>query len=390
MNKTITTTSILISIAALVLTASGCGRISVVPGSNQSPRIDWAVPPSIDAGQFDYADAPREFNFPGDHGAHLNFQTEWWYFTGNLKSNSGDDYGYQLTFFRRALLPEGENQQRTSYLAANQVYMAHFTITDGRKKAFHPSERFSRGGGNLAGAVSDPLLSVWLEDWRVQQLKDDHFRLFADTNDLQLDLELFDEGGVFLQGEKGLSKKSEDTASYYYSMPNLRTLGSLTISNEIIPVTGLSWLDHEFSTSTLAPDQIGWDWFALHLDNGTDIMAYTMRRVDGSFDPYSHGSIMEKGQPVNQLGKNDYEIISVNTWTSPISGAQYPSGWKLSIPSRAIELTISPLIQNQELNFAFTYWEGAVKIVGIVNGESVNGYGYVELTGYAESMQGKF
>ena len=389
MNKTPGYIILLISFALLVL-LGGCVNNATKAEPVNMTRIEWDSPPNVNSSFFDYADVPREFNFPADHGEHPNFQTEWWYFTGNLISDAGEDFGYQLTFFRRALAPVSEVQERTSDLAVNQIFMAHFTISDGRNSKFHPFERFSRGDGNLAGVSSDPLMDVWLEDWRVQQVSEDVFRLNAKSKNININLDLSDDGGIFLQGDNGWSRKSKDTASYYYSMPRLRTEGTISVDNENVHVSGLSWLDHEFSTSTLAADQVGWDWFALHLNNGKDIMAYTMRQDGGYIDPNSHGSIMEKDIPVIRLSFDDYEIIPMETWKSPISGALYPSGWRIRVPSQAIELTITPLIQNQELNLAFTYWEGAVKINGTVKGEPVSGSGYVELTGYAESMQGKF
>jgi|WetSurMetagenome_2_1015567.scaffolds.fasta_scaffold15022_3 predicted secreted hydrolase len=368
---------------------SGC--TSPIPKNfGQTSQIEWANIENINTNHFDHADQPRVFSFPVDHGAHQNFQTEWWYFTGNLKSEQGDDFGYQLTFFRRALQPQVNVTNRTSDLAVNQIYMAHFTITQAGINRFYPFQRFNRGDNQLAGALTDPFLKVWLADWQVQQISENEFQLKAQSDGIEIDLSLSDGHGIILQGDMGLSHKSSTTASYYYSMPRLTTKGSINIEQKEFRVTGTSWMDHEFSTSALSGDQIGWDWFALHLDDGKDIMAYRMRNLKGSLDPNSNGSLLIPSQPLIGLAAEDFNISSTGSWKSPTSNAVYPSGWHMLIPSQGIDLTITPLIKDQELNFAFTYWEGAVLITGSINGKSISGSGYVELTGYAHSMQGQF
>ncbi len=371
------------------ISISGCTS-PILKNLGQSSQIEWAKIDETNTNLFDRADLPRVFHFPADHGAHRNFQTEWWYFTGNLKSEQGDVFGYQLTFFRRALQPQNDSISRTSNLAANQIYMAHFTVTQAGTNRFYPFQRFNRGDDQLAGALTDPFLKVWLADWQVHQISDNDFQLKAQSDGVEIDLSLSDEHGIILQGDMGLSRKSSDTASYYYSIPRLITNGMLSIEEKKYQVTGTSWMDHEFSTSALSGEQVGWDWFALHLDDGKDIMAYRMRNQDGTVDPNSNGSLLVPGQPLIGLAVKDFNISSTGTWKSPISNAVYPSGWRMLIPSQGIDLKITPLIKDQELNFAFTYWEGAVLIEGVVNGISVSGSGYVELTGYARSMQGQF
>jgi predicted secreted hydrolase len=372
-----------------LISISGCTS-PIQKDLGQSSQIEWADIENINTNHFDHADKPRVFSFPVDHGAHNNFQTEWWYFTGNLKSEQGDDFGYQLTFFRRALQPQVDVKNRTSDLAANQIYMAHFTVTQAVTNRFYPFQRFNRGDDQLAGALTAPLLKVLLANWQVQQISDEEFRLNADSEGIEIDLSLSDEHGIILQGNKGLSQKSADTASYYYSIPRLITKGIVSVDSKKYQVNGTSWMDHEFSTSALSGEQVGWDWFALHLDDGKDIMAYRMRNQDGSVDPNSNGSLWIPSQPLIGLTVEEFNISSIGTWKSPTSKASYPSGWRMLIPSQGIDLKITPLTKDQELNFAFTYWEGAVLIEGLVNGKSVSGSGYVELTGYAHSMQGQF
>lgn len=375
-------------IFTLIFQLSACSDQGGMAG--RSTKMEWAAVQPIQSDLFARADEPREFIFPQDHGAHPNYQTEWWYFTGNLQAEDEKAFGYQLTFFRRALLPQDHMAARASNLAVDQIYMAHFTLTDVSNDQFHPFQRLDRGDGKMAGATTDPYLHIWQEDWQVDQMDGKVFHLQAAENGIQIDLTLNDEHGVVLQGENGLSRKSAVTASYYYSMPRLSTTGTVRVDNDEYQVNGSSWLDHEFSTSALASNQVGWDWFALHLNDGKDIMLYTIRRADGTNDPYSSGSLVWKDQSTIQLSLDQFRVSPISTWKSPRSGALYPSGWTLSIPSRNIDLTITPLIKDQELDLSFTYWEGAVGLEGTVNGVSVTGTGYVELTGYAASMSGLF
>jgi predicted secreted hydrolase len=343
-------------------------------------------------GDFSKATSPRDFEFPLDHGAHNEFQTEWWYYTGNLAAQDGMEFGYELTFFRRALLPANESVERASDWAADQIYLAHFTITDVSSQKFHFQERMARGAVDLAGATGTPLFKVWLYDWQVTQREGDLFELVASNDKISLSLLLEDKKGPILQGDHGLSQKGDrpGNASYYYSQTRLLTRGTLLMDGENIPVSGLSWMDHEFSTSALAEGQIGWDWFSIQLDNHREIMVYTIRRTDGSIDSFSNGTIVETDGSTRRLNADDFNIEITSYWDSPQSGAQYPASWILKIPAEQVILEISPVIPNQELLVSFIYWEGAVEITGVWAGEAVSGRGYVELTGYAESMAGQF
>ena len=235
-------------------------------------------------GDFDRASPENiEFRFPLDHGPHEQYQTEWWYYTGNLNDDKGDMYGYQLTFFRRGILPPDEIIERSSAWAANQIYLAHFTLTVVEENEFHYWERMSRGAAGLAGAVGEPSFKVWLYDWQVEQIEQDQYHLSASQDEIGLDLILWDEKGPILQGINGYSQKGPDigNASYYYSQTRLLSNGTITIEENEIAVEGYSWMDHEFSTSTLSGEQIGWDWFSLQLDDNREIMVYTIRQEDG-------------------------------------------------------------------------------------------------------------
>jgi predicted secreted hydrolase len=330
-------------------------------------------------------------NFPADFGAHPDFQSEWWYYTGNLESADGRHFGYELTFFRRALLPADQVPERESAWASNQIYMAHFALTDVEGDAFYAYERFSRGALGLAGASGAPY-AVWLEDWRVEQTGPDNFHLTASTGELAIDLDLVSEKDPVLHGELGYSRKGHEAgnASYYYSQTRLASQGRVRIGEEDFQVSGLSWKDHEFSTSALTADQQGWDWFSIQLDNGYDLMLYQVRRTDGSIDPFSNGTWIAPDGSTTQLALGDFEIEASGEWRSPHSEALYPMGWTIRIPQLDLELQVSPYIEDQELNLAFIYWEGAAHVEGAWRGAAIGGQGYVEMTGYAEVLGGQF
>jgi predicted secreted hydrolase len=384
MNKTGQSFFSILVTASLLL--GGC-QPTPTPIADSAGSSEWLSIPGTNTG-FEKADQPRTFSFPADHGAHPAFQTEWWYFTGNLQATDGSRFGYELTFFRRGLSPQAV--ERSSAWSSNEIYMAHFAVTDGKGRQFYNYQRFSRAGDDLAGAMVDPLAKIWLEDWSAQQLNTSRWQLSASDGKIKIALDLTDLTGAALQGDQGLSRKSKDNASYYYSLPRMQSSGKMTIDGQEFQVDGLSWMDHEFSTSALALDQVGWDWYALQLDDQTEVMLYMLRKADGSIDSYSGGSYIDPDGKVTTLALSDFQVKPTGSWTSPHSQAKYPSGWILSIPSKEIELTIAPLIQDQELNLSFVYWEGAVDIHGAVGGKSVSGHGYVELTGYAASMQGQF
>jgi predicted secreted hydrolase len=345
-------------------------------------------------GNFTRAEAPRPLIFPQDMGPHPDFQTEWWYYTGNLVTPSGRQFGYELTFFRRALLAPDDLAWRGTYFAVSQVYLAHFTLTDAAAAPadrFHAFERFERGAAGLAGGQFAPY-RVWLQDWSVSQTAPGEYRLQASQDGLRLDINMQDLKGPVLQGDRGLSQKGPEkgNASYYYSQTRLQSQGNIQIDNQVYPVSGLSWMDHEFSTSALGPDQVGWDWFSIQLDDGSELMLYNIRQKDGSADPFSNGTIIHADGTTRPLKAGEFTIRVDNTWKSPHSGGTYPSAWTVSIPSGDLTLQIKPLIPDQELNLSIIYWEGAVQISGEKRGVKVNGVGYVELTGYAQSLEGKF
>jgi len=373
--------------AALLLAATGC---SAAPGSLQgtvaTSNVVAALNVEADAG-FARADAPRPFTFPRDHGAHPAFRTEWWYFTGNLVDAQGDEYGFQFTIFRTALSPHAA--ARASDLATNQIYMAHMAVTDGARNRHVDFERFGRDGGGLAGAEGEPRFRAWLEDWSVEQDSSGVMRILAQETTaagetVGLDLRLAETRPVVLQGDAGLSQKGPEpgNASYYYSLVGLETTGSVTVGGRTMAVTGRSWMDHEFGTSALSAEAVGWDWFSVQLDSGTVLAFAQIRAADGAAVGDFQGTLVEADGSQHAVPASAFTVEATGEWTSPRTGVVYPSGWRVELPQYELALTITPLVRDQEMNVSYLYWEGAVTITGTEQGKPVTGRGYVELTGY--------
>jgi len=331
---------------------------------------------------FKTALASRKFVFPKDHGSHPDYKTEWWYVTGNLKTKIQRKFGFQITFFRWAVSPN--SQQSTSEWASNQIYMAHFALSDINNQTFHAFERFSREALELAGSKSEPF-KVWLLDWDLKSEGKQFFplELNAKQDNIEIQLSLNSSKPPILQGDKGLSKKSSTpgNASYYYSFTRLATQGKITIDNETFDVTGASWLDREWSTSALEKSQLGWDWFSLQLSNNEEIMFYQLRKNNGKIDAASSGSYIDTNGKKTHLNYNQVIIKPKTFWKSP-SGIEYPSSWDLNIPSLDIALHINPYMNKQEIDLSVRYWEGAVSVKGKLKSENITGQGYVELSGY--------
>lgn len=327
---------------------------------------------------------PRTFSFPADHGPHPEFRNEWWYLTGNLDGENGERFGFELTVFRFLLAPLRE-QEPASRWQSNQVYIGHFAISDVGNQKFHVAQRYSRGSMGLAGARAEPF-RVWVEDWSIAAHPEiaTTWRIQATDQDIQLDLNLTPLKPPTLNGENGLSKKSAEpgNASYYYSISRLQTEGFLQIAAKRFVVSGLSWLDREWSSSALSADQIGWDWFALQLNDGSELMFYQLRRRDGSQDPFSAATWISHNGDTEYFGANEFTIEVTKYWVSPLGG-RYPNSWHVNVPGLDLQLDVNPVIDDQELNATVRYWEGAVDVSGKRNGEKLGGRGYVELTGYA-------
>lgn len=336
------------------------------------------------------AEGPRPFDFPTDFGPHPDYQTEWWYYTGNLDTSEGRHFGYQFTVFRRAIAPPDQRYSRVSSWATDQIYMAHVALVDVDGEEFHAFERFSRGAAGLAGAQAQPY-RVWLEDWQVEEVAPGVTSMEFAAGDVALNLTLTDRKGPVLQGDGGYSQKGSDpgNASYYYSLTRLVTEGTVSVGGRSYDVSGLSWKDHEYSTRAMDSDQVGWDWFALQLDDGTELMVAQLRRADGSTDRADGTHISADGS-AQRLSQAEFTIEVRDTWRSPHSGGVYPASWRVSVPDLSLVLEVEPYLADQEINLSTVYWEGAVRVRGFREGVPVSGSGYVELTGYAQAMQGRF
>lgn len=342
----------------------------------------------------------RDFAFPRDHGPHPGFKTEWWYLTGNLDTPGGRHVGYQFTLFRVAMAPPEEEDAETgvrraaasnvdtSDWATDQFYMGHFTVSDVQHARHHAFERFSRGAAGLAGAQATPF-RVWLEDWTLNGTKDDAAfpaRIRAAEDAVAIDLTVEPLKPHVLQGDRGLSQKGpgRGNASYYYSYTRLATEGTVVLGSDTLRVSGLSWMDREWSTSALGEDQVGWDWFSLQLDDGRELMYYQIRRTDGTPSPYTEGVLVAEDGTTTRLRRDDVDLEVRDRWTSP-TGAAYPAKWRLRIPGQDLDLTVTPYFEDQELDVSVRYWEGAVRVDGTAEGAPVAGRGYVEMTGYGDN-----
>ncbi|MDZ7778924.1 MAG: lipocalin-like domain-containing protein [Gemmatimonadota bacterium] len=377
--------------------SSGCDEAD----SGRVPAARLSLSETLAGGDtagYERAREVRRFSFPRDHGAHPGFRTEWWYVTGNLETEAGRPFGFQLTIFRSALSPT--EPSLASAWATNQAYMGHFTVTDVEGGRFHAFERFARGGAGLAGARmvaardTSAALRVWVEDWSLTGSAGGSgfpMRASAEDSGVAIDLRLEAGKPVVLQGDRGLSRKGPEpgNASYYYAHTRMPASGSLVVEGDTVAVDGLAWMDREWSTSALSGEQVGWDWFALQLDDGWDVMVYQLRLADGRPDPLSDGVLIDPEGEKTRLAWDDELTLEVTEhWTSPIDGTRYPSGWRLSAPNRGLDLTVEPVLDDQELDLAFRYWEGAVRVRGTgVGGRPVEGRGYVELTGYAGDVR---
>jgi predicted secreted hydrolase len=373
-------------------------------------QLNWAAAPASSAG-FARAIEPGILQFPQDFGPHPDYRSEWWYYTGNLDTPEGRSFGYQLTFFRQGLAPDRPIQsslksasnsspsapqtQGQSQWRGNQIYSAHFTVSDIAGDRFYPVERFSRGQVGLAGAQASPY-GVWLQDWSAMELPDGRVRLQAKTGAVAIDLTLNPTTPV-LQGDRGLSQKGPEpgNASYYYSQVQQPTQGTIGVGDRRYEVAGLSWMDHEFSTSSLDAGTVGWDWFSIQFDDRSSLMLYGLRQEDGSVAPMSAGLWIAADGTTERLGATEFQVSVLDQWTSPLrlprSAGQrqvrYPSRWRIEVPKLDLSLEGASLLADQELRFGTVrYWEGVSGFRGSRAGQPIAGRGYVELTGYGSRL----
>lgn len=336
-----------------------------------------------------------KFSFPRDHASHEEFKTEWWYYTGHLKSEDGDKYGYELTFFRSGVSPSQREQakSRAQQNAHSNVYLAHFAISDIKNKKFYFYEKLTRSGLSL-GTASKTVLHVYNDGWRVDEAGD-AMMLTADSEKNGIKLLLSSKKPPIIHGKNGVSQKADciGCASHYYSLTRMDTRGLLFIDGKEKRVTGTSWMDHEFGSNQLTEEQTGWDWFSLQLSDNTELMLYIMRKKDGSLDKNSSGTIIGADGKTEHLSLSQFKITAKNKWSSPKSRGVYPMNWDVEVPSKQIKLQVNSDFEQQELvtkrSTDVTYWEGSSTITGTKMGKPITGEGYVEMTGYSESFKKK-
>jgi len=315
----------------------------------------------------------KVFDFPADHGPHPDFRIEWWYITANLTDAKGAAYGAQWTLFRQALAPGAGEEGWTN----QQIWMAHAAVT--RSDTHRTSETFARGGVGQAGVSLEPF-QAWIDSWIMQGSAQTNARtlspldLTAAGKDFAYSFHLEADQELVLQGDGGYSRKSErEQVSYYYSQPFFRASGRLAIDDKQVDVTGQAWMDREWSSEPLAPDQAGWDWLALHFAGGEKLMLYRMRQSSGH--DYASGTWILSDASRRTL--TQAEITMTPKSLIDIEGHKLPVQWSVAVPSLSLAIEITPLNPRAWMGTSFAYWEGPIRFDG-----SHKGVGYLELTGY--------
>ena len=367
-----------IGIVVVLLFGNGCEQEQPLQGYPAGQLRLGSVLGDSDLTGYAVADQIRRFDFPADHGSHPAFRSEWWYLTLVLDDTGGRALGVQFTLFRQSLSPDRDaviNSWQTP-----DVYLGHFAVSDVAGGTHQGAERFARGHPRLAGVSVEPF-RLWLEDWRLESAGD-HWRLVAETPTHGVDLNLEMNQPVVLQGEDGLSRKGPGQASYYYSIPGIPVKGSVRIGDSTRAVSGRGWLDREWSTSVLGKDQVGWDWFALQLDDQRKIMVYQLRRRDGSRDAYDQGVLVGADGETRRLGPVDFSLRPERYWTDE-QGTRWPVKWELRILGQSWQVVAS--LEDQKMDTTVSYWEGMVDVYDAAG--ALIGRGYLEMTGYADQAR---
>lgn len=361
--------------------------LAIVATALAAPAGAGRGPERRNAAGYRLAVPPYAMTFPRDHASHPDYAVEWWYYTGHLASGARR-FGYELTFFRVGLTPPAARKPGASAWRAHDVLFAHLALTDEGAGRFRHVERTSRPTLRLAGADS-ARYRTWIGDWSVALAPDGHtHELTADSPEFALALDVRPTKPAAIHGEGGVSQKTagEGNASHYYSLTRCDTRGRLVVAGDTLAVTGTSWMDHEWGSGRLTSAHAGWDWFSVQLDDGRELMLYRLRLKSGAPEPLSAGTVIERDGRTRPLRLADFDVTATGRWKSPATGADYPSGWRVRVPSEALDLTLEPTVKAQEL-IAHTmggvvYWEGSCRVRGTSRGTPVTGKSYVELTGY--------
>lgn len=350
--------------------------------SSVAGGLIFALALSSGAAEYKQALPGYHYEFPRDHFNHPEYQTEWWYYTGNVRSKDGRRFGFELTFFRQGVARDAN--QSTWHI--QDLYMAHFALTDLSGQQFYHQERINRAGPGIAG-IDEKAGLIWNGNWQVQLGATQHVLRAVDEK-CAIALELTPVKPPVIQGRDGISRKAEGEghASHYISFPRLNTSGTIDLSGSSYRVEGTSWMDHEFFTGGIDASESGWDWLSLQLDDNTEVMLYRMRHKDGSIDPYSSGSFIDAQGRYTFLSSQDFTMTpGADSWTSPQTKGVYPIRWHVTIPKLGIDAAVSTPLANQEMagKIGPSYWEGAIDVDGKRGGGGLHGVGYLEMTGYA-------
>ena len=347
-----------------------------------------AVFPALD-GPYRLALPGYHYEFPKDYFDHPEFQTEWWYTTGNVKTADGRAFGFELTFFR-----QGVNRDETekSPWDVKDIYLANLALSDLDGGHFYHSERVNRAGPGIAG-VNGHDGKVWNGNWSVSW-RDGGQQLVAQNEDFNFRFSLKSTKPPVVHGENGVSQKAEGAgrASHYFSQTRLAASGTIELKGKQYAVSGLAWMDHEFFTHQLDAEQTGWDWFSIQLEDKTELMLFEIRRKDGTIDPHSAGTYIDASGRSTHLRSGEFSLQQQSArWTSSATGARYPIQWNVTVPKFGISLDAHTKLPQQELTgstkLAPTYWEGAMDFSGKRGSAPLHGNGYLEMTGYDDPMR---
>ena len=328
------------------------------------------------------------YEFPRDHFDHPDFQTEWWYYTGNVKTQDGRRFGFELTFFRRGTDREAG---KINAWDVRDIYLAHLALSDLEGGQFFHNERTNRAGPGIAG-ISQKDRRIWNGNWQIAW-EGEAQKLQAIDERFELHFSMQSAKPPVIHGMNGVSQKAEGPgrASHYISLTRMVTDGEIKLLGRQFQVAGVSWMDHEFFTHQLEPNQIGWDWMSIQLEDHTELMLFRIRRKDGSVDPYSSGTFVAANSVATQLRQSDFTLEPTgNVWTSPVTHAAYPTEWKVSVPKCNLQLHSTTSLPSQELTIskiAPSYWEGAIALTGHKEKAAVRGVGYLEMTGYDRPVE---
>jgi predicted secreted hydrolase len=359
-------------VALVLLVLAGCASLPAPNYLNAGPESKIAL--------------------PRDLYGHDDYRTEWWYYTGNLTDEQGRRYSYQIVFFKR------RTDLDTRFGIPGPVYsnpghMAHFSVTDQQTGRLILDERLNRDyldKGGKAGARTD-MLYVWNGDWSVKGMGESHL-LTARMKGVAASLLLTPKKPYVIHGSDGFFVKAEDgRASNYISSTRMRTEGVLTLDGVPLRVVGWSWHDHEYGTRMMSPDQIGWDWFSIQLDDDHELMLYLFRLPGDTYGPFSGGTLVDPQGGTTYLGLDDIRVTRLRYWTSPKTDARYPVEWDIAVPRFEVALRVRAGADDQEVrtpkSTLTTYWEGATVITGTRAGKPVAGVGFLEMCGYTEPLK---